>query len=275
MLSLTVLTAVLIAQLLIIAAVLVLAARAVASTSARFGTGLWVALTLYLLGVALSLVHVAIPAEHDGVAIGVGLALIMVHLLLGLLLFRRAFRLSMARALAPLAAYIGLTIVSAILLYAVIRPSVLEAFTIPTQSMAPTLNLDDRFVVNKLLTPRRWDLVAYQTNDAEPVISCKRLVGLPGESLRFQNGTLYVNDEALSGPEVLAGRYSAELADAPELTRYRDGQTIQLGDEEYFFVGDNVERSKDSRTDGPTDREKLIGVVDLIYWPFNRITVLR
>jgi signal peptidase I len=141
--------------------------------------------------------------------------------------------------------------------------------------MSPTLEPGDRFMVNKLLVPRRWDLVAYQTNDAQSVVSCKRLVGLPGERLRFENGTLYVDDEPVVAPEVVAGQYSAEIGDAPGLTQYRERETIHLGGDEYFFVGDNVQRSKDSRTDGPTHREKLVGVVDMIYWPLNRITVLR
>ena len=51
--------------------------------------------------------------------------------------------------------------------------------------------------------------------------------------------------------------------------RYKDDETITLGDDEYFFVGDNVEHSNDSRLSGPTRGSSLVGVVDLIYWPLR------
>jgi hypothetical protein len=57
--------------------------------------------------------------------------------------------------------------------------------------------------------------------------------------------------------------------------RYSDGETIQLGGREFFFVGDNVGRSGDSRILGPSDRSALVGVVDLRYWPIGRVAILR
>jgi signal peptidase I len=274
MLSLAIILAIIILQLLIQGAALAWSARAVGSPRAHFRTGIWVALALLVLGVGLTLVSVALPLVNNGLALGIGFALILVQVLVVLLLVSRLFRLSTARALAPVGAYMGMSVLCWIFVAMFIKPFVLEAFVIPTQSMAPTLSRDDRFVVNKLLAPRRWSLVAYQTSEPEPAISCKRLVGLPGESLRFENGTLYVDDEALTAPDGVAGRYSAEILDAPGLTRYRDGETIELAENEFFFVGDNVEQSRDSRTDGPTDVAKLVGVVDLLYWPPRRISLL-
>ena len=275
MVSLAILAAILITQLLITAAGLAFAARAVGSPSAPFRRGFAAALLLFVLGLVIAVPGVVMNAEDNGLAAGVAVGLLLVQVLLSLFILRRLFRLSTARALAPASAYLALAFLGLVFVYAIMRPYLLEAFIIPTESMSPTLEKGDRFVVNKLLGPRRWDLVAYQTNDGEPVISCKRLVGLPGERLRFENGTLYINDKALTSPEVVAGRYSAEVAGAPGLTQYRDKETIHLGNDEFFFVGDNVERSKDSRTDGPTDAGNLIGVVDLLYWPLNRFAVLR
>jgi hypothetical protein len=52
-----------------------------------------------------------------------------------------------------------------------------------------------------------------------------------------------------------------------------DGKS--LGDDEFFFIGDNVEASKDSRFDGPSHRGAILGVVDALYWPLGRSRIFR
>jgi signal peptidase I len=107
-------------------------------------------------------------------------------------------------------------------------------------------------------------------------VYCKRLVGLPGERLRFENGSIYVNDQAMTAPAVVAGRYHASPFQQPNPSaRYEDGQTIALGSREYFLVGDDVNISADSRIYGPSDASTLVGVVDLKYWPLDRIQIFR
>ncbi len=84
-----------------------------------------------------------------------------------------------------------------------------------------------------------------------------------------------MNGEKETAPEIVAVRYSASYDGARELSRYRDGQSIKLSNDEYFFIGDNVERSRDSRADGPTKTTELVGVVDLRYWPIGRFAIVR
>jgi signal peptidase I len=147
----------------------------------------------------------------------------------------------------------------------------------PTQSMSPTIEPDDRFAAFKLLRPRRWDLVVYWNNDARgrmPYV--KRLVALPGERLRFDGGGVFINDQPVTVPAVLAGKCHAKLPGGarPE-TRYYDGDTITLGPDEYFLIGDNIDISADSRINGPSKSADLIGVIDLIYWPLGKFRVVR
>jgi len=110
---------------------------------------------------------------------------------------------------------------------------------------------------------------------SQPRIYCKRLIGLPGEQLRFEEGNLYVDNQPVTPPAVLAGRLHASLTDAGPEARYRDGETISLAGDEYFFIGDNVEASKDSRFDGPSRRGAILGVVDVLYWPLGRARIFR
>ena len=151
-----------------------------------------------------------------------------------------------------------------------------ELFRMPTGSMEPTIEPGDRFGCQKLFRPRRCDLVAYHVEGPDPSTYCKRLIALPGEKLRFENGDIYINDRLADVPPVLAGRCHAKIEGPQErYFPYADGQTITLGDDEYFFIGDNVDASKDSRTMGPSKGAAIVGVIDLIYWPLGRFRLLR
>jgi signal peptidase I len=143
--------------------------------------------------------------------------------------------------------------------------------------MSPTLNPGNRVLINKLLTPHRWDLVAYRDpNDPHHPVHCKRLIGLPGDHLRFDNDQLFVNDLLTMPPSPLLGHLHASPPSIPPTqTRYHDGQTITLGPDQYFLLSTNPTLSPDSRLTGPSKRPSLIGVVDLIYWPPSKIRLLR
>ena len=147
----------------------------------------------------------------------------------------------------------------------------------PTGSMSPTIDPQDRFVVNKLLSPRRFDLIAYHANDPpENPIYVKRLIALPGERLRFESGDLYINDQKMHVPDVIAGRCRATVGRNPSRgDLYRDGETIQLGPDDYFLLGDDIDISLDSRWQGPSPKSSTVGVVDVIYWPVPKIKIIR
>ena len=162
------------------------------------------------------------------------------------------------------------------LAFGVIKPFLTEAFVLSGKSMTPTIEPGERFIVNKLIRSRRWDLVAYWSQAGQPAVFCKRVVGLPGERLRFDQGQVYVNGQAVAAPLVLEGRCHAHPSGIPpQQARYQDGDTIVLGDNDFFLIGDNVDASVDSRMHGPSDRSSLVGVVDLVYWPPSKARILR
>jgi signal peptidase I len=226
---------------------------------------------MFIVNAPLSALNMAYP----GVA--VGLIVVLVQLLVVFMILRRVFGLSSGRTLAPFGAYVAWVGAALVLATGVIRPFLVEGFRMPSQNMAPTIAPGDRVLVNKVTQPRRWDVIVHWSNGPHSPVYCKRLVALPGERLRFDQGTIFINDKAADVPPVLAGRCHAAIADenfAP-MARYRDGQTIQRGPNECFLMGDNVELSYDSRMTGPLPRSALIGVVDLMYWPLNKIHIFR
>lgn len=132
----------------------------------------------------------------------------------------------------------------------------------------------DRFLCNKTKFPKRWDAVVYQPPREPGFHTVKRLVGLPGERITIRDGSVWANDERLIPPARLGPlRHEGEIDIwdplGPLLDR-EDRSTITLADDEYFALGDNTNKSIDSRTLGPIKRELIIGVADVIYWPPDR-----
>jgi signal peptidase I len=252
-------------------------ARILGSPRGWVGVGIAVSFCLIAMGIAFLALDVALA----GLSVLMNLArigMLIVFICITFALFKFAFRLSAGRVWALFGIYISWSVMELIFAVLVVKPYIAEAFIVPTASMSPTIEPRDRIVAEKLLHPHRWDIVAYRhaEDNGRTSVYCKRLVGQPGERLRFENGEIYVNDQAMTAPAVVAGRYHASPFQQPDATaRYHDGQTIVLGSDEYFLIGDNVSISADSRIYGPSSASTLVGVADLKYWPPGRVHILR
>lgn len=138
-----------------------------------------------------------------------------------------------------------------------------------------TLQTPDRIAVNKLLAPRRWDVIAFRFPPEPSVIYIMRLVGLPGETVFIKDGLIWVNDVKMDPPEPLSAlRYSTEL----EGLQARLGtpeNPWRLGHDEYCVLGDFSKRSADSRFWGHVPGSHIEGVVSLCYWPVSRWKIFR
>jgi len=235
-----------------------------------------IALLLWIVEALAVTFSAMIAARSFSPPIGVLLTLFVLGWGGAFVVIWRGFGMGVLQSFAPFGIYIAFCIFEFACMVWLVKPWVIEPFVLPTHSMSPTLVPGDRFVVNKLLAPRRLDLVAYRTHGPRPEIFCKRLIGLPGERLRFEGGNLYVNDQQVSVPLVLVGHCHA-FPPAIDSTsaRYQEGQTITLGNDEYFFIGDNADESGDSRLSGPSHRDDLVGVADLIYWPIGKLHIVR
>lgn len=143
----------------------------------------------------------------------------------------------------------------------------------------------DRFLVNKMISPRRWDVIAFRLPSNPDVYYVKRLVGLPGEELLIRDGAVWINGEKLDPPETLRGiEYLAELDWGGMKHPGAGSITVKLADDEYFVLGDFSAQASDSRfweTGAPghpsyaVPQSHIVGVVTHIFWPLNRWRVLR
>lgn len=151
------------------------------------------------------------------------------------------------------------------------RPYWAEAFVMPTPSMNPTIIPGDRFLVSKGFRAwHRWDIVALHPPAEPKNVYCKRIAGLPGETVEIRSGVLHINGAPVAPPPGI-GPYTAI---SPMAIYGTEGHPITLGSDEYFVLGDNSPISGDSRY-WPTQphESQLVGHVTLIYWPLQRIRV--
>jgi signal peptidase I len=163
------------------------------------------------------------------------------------------------------------TVATAAVLALGIRTFVAEARYIPSESMVPTLEINDRLIIEKVgyhfREPQRGDVVVFsptktleEQNYHEAFI--KRVIGLPGETVEVRNGRVYINNEPLSEPYI---------ADEPD---YQYGpQTVPQG--QYLVLGDNRNKSYDSHAWGFVPKENIIGRAVLRFWPLNRAKLTR
>ena len=159
--------------------------------------------------------------------------------------------------------YFIVTIIAAVFSIT-LRIFVIEPYIVPTPSMAPTLLVGDRVIVNKIeykiKQVKRGDIIAVYS-PVEKKNLTKRVIGLENEEIRLSSdGHIYINGNLLDEPYL------------PEDTIFSyEDKTYKIGDNQYFLMGDNRNNSSDSRVFGPVSLDKIFGKVIFIYGPFSRI----
>jgi len=177
------------------------------------------------------------------------------------------------------------SIIVAFLLAMVIRTFVVQAFKIPTGSMRPTLLEGDLILVNKFIYGakipftgfrlpavaglKRGDVIVFIYPEDPKKDFIKRLIGLPGEAVELKNGSIYINGQPLLDP-LFNQRYYYNRGDFG----LENGKLVVPKDQ-YFVLGDNSASSKDSRYWGFVPKNNILGKALVIYWPPQRIRIIK
>jgi signal peptidase I len=163
----------------------------------------------------------------------------------------------------------GVIIVIAVAFAFLVRGFAFQTFYIPSESMVPRLETDDRVLVNKLTydlrDPARGDVVVFRTPPGSHITGMddlvKRVVGMPGETIEGRDGHILINGKVLREPYLDTGVQSKTF-----------GPT-QIPANSYFMLGDNRQFSNDSTVWGPANRNLFVGPVFVTIWPLDRIDV--
>ena len=177
------------------------------------------------------------------------------------------------------------SILIAFVLAMFIRTFFVQAFKIPTGSMRMTLIEGDAILVNKfiygakipltgirlpaLTQPHRGDVIVFVYPQDTKKDFIKRIVGLPGETVEIKNGSIYIDDKPADNQK-LSSQYYYNRGDYGDI-----GKKIRVPDDEFFVLGDNSASSQDSRFWGFVPRNNLLGKAMVIYWPPNRIKLIK
>ena len=131
--------------------------------------------------------------------------------------------------------------------------------------MTPTFSPGDRLIVSKFrggsFSFSRGEPVVVRDGSGRERRHLKRVIGLPRESVRQSDGALLINDQPLE--EDYLGGLPAVIG--------LDDITWNLGDDEFFLLGDNRAHSADSRQCGPVGLDDIEGKVRFRYWPLHKL----
>ncbi|MCK5288989.1 MAG: signal peptidase I, partial [Candidatus Omnitrophica bacterium] len=160
-----------------------------------------------------------------------------------------------------------------------------QIYKIPTKSMVPTLIPKDKIFVTKLLygpkvpftklrihgfgKPKRGEVVVFVPPHDRKKVYIKRLVGLPGESVRIKDGNIYVDGKIVVDSGIAKNIYTNQGEYAEE------GRLVLIPEGKYFFLGDNSRHSSDSRFWGFVDEVDIVGKAIFIWWPFHRAKLIE
>lgn len=137
-----------------------------------------------------------------------------------------------------------------------IRVFICTPINVSGNSMSSTLKDGDIMLLNKLSLKDgidRFDIVVVKT---ETNYIIKRVIGLPGETISYKDGVLYINGK------VYEDKYN--------LTGTNDIDPVKILDNEYYVMGDNRSISKDSRTIGAIKKDRIIGKTNFVIYPFKK-----
>lgn len=130
-------------------------------------------------------------------------------------------------------------------------------------SMLPTLENGNFVLVNRLAyrfgEPQRGDIIVFHFDLTRQDL-IKRVIGLPGDEVRIENGVVYVNGVGLVEPYIAA------------VPTYNGTWRVPSGN--FFVLGDNRNDSSDSHSWGMLPTDKVVGKAVLVYWPFERWNLL-
>jgi signal peptidase I len=176
----------------------------------------------------------------------------------------------------------GKALLWALALALIIRTCVVQSFKIPSGSMEDTMLVGDYLLVNKFIygikvpftdyrlpmlrAPERGDVIVFKYPQDRSKDFIKRVIGLPGDIIQIKDKKVYVNGALYQNPhEVHKEQLSLPPASGP-----RDNMaTVKVPADSYFVMGDNRDRSYDSRYWGFVKNNDLVGLAIIKYWSWD------
>lgn len=156
----------------------------------------------------------------------------------------------------------------------IVRGFLLIPVPVTGNSMDQTLSQGDMVLMEKFSKVKRFDVIVFQQTDG--TIYIKRVIGLPGDEIRYEKDQLYVNGHKMS-ESFLTNNRSHDHQVSPYTTDFQLNELIgekKLPNNEYFVLGDNRRISKDSRSFGTVQGKDILGKAQAVYYPLSHIKII-
>lgn len=139
-------------------------------------------------------------------------------------------------------------------------------------SMFPTFHDKEQLVAEKLTIkyepPKRGEILIVEHPNEPGMLLIKRVIGLPGEVITIKNGYVYINGNILDEP------YLTDSVTTEGGLTIKDGIDYRIPDDSYVFMGDNREKSTDSRYYGNVKMGNIVGRGLFVYYPIKNFRFL-
>jgi len=156
-----------------------------------------------------------------------------------------------------------------------VRYFLIQPFYVKGASMEPNFYDHEYLIIDEITyrlgEPQRGDIVVFKYPKDPRQFFIKRVIGLPGERVKIENGLVYITSGGQTN--VLNEEY---LTDGLETRLPISGYgEVTLKNDEYYLLGDNRDQSLDSRVFGSVKRDYIIGRTWLRGWPLTRLTLFN
>ena len=169
----------------------------------------------------------------------------------------------------PLAEIIRFSIIALIIVIPV-RMFIAQPFIVSGASMEETFHNGEYLIVDQLTyhyeSPKRGEVVIFRYPRDTSKYFIKRVIGIPGDTVTIEGNVVTITNEANPDGVVLDESYIASMEPNTFLTE-------ELSDQEYFVMGDNCDRSSDSRVWGILHEDKIVGRAFLRLFPVSGVEV--
>ncbi|MDZ5713043.1 signal peptidase I [Jeotgalibacillus haloalkalitolerans] len=155
-----------------------------------------------------------------------------------------------------------------------VRIFLFSNYVVEGVSMQPTLQDGNKLVINKIGYTvgdfDRFDVIVFHASESEDYV--KRVIGLPGDEISYEDDQLYINGEYYEEPYLEEFREDGKRLTGDFTLEELTGET-EVPEGQLFVLGDNRENSLDSRIFGFIDQDSVVGKVNLRYWPLNELDI--
>lgn len=156
----------------------------------------------------------------------------------------------------------------------ILRGFILIPVPVDGNSMEKTLIQGDMVLMEKFTPIKRFDVIVFQLPDNS--IYIKRVIGLPGEDIRYKDDQLFVNNQPVE-ENFLEKNRKKDHESAPYTTNFTLNDLTnrkQLPTDSYFVLGDNRRMSKDSRSFGSIKKQYILGKAQFVYYPIQHMKII-